>query len=511
MIAELSENQLVDGMRLVSRLGEGGMGTVWKAEYLGAPVAVKFLKGAGAKHHFAMEAVGQYRLSKDPAPEARYFGKIEHYQPDGTPYLRMEYLDGTDLARALSRGGMPVPRALELMEHLLSAMAFAHERGFVHGDLKPQNVILPASGETPIKIIDCGFGYAIDRETPPEELELSYGKSLRSASLGVSTSVYAAPERFTRRFLDDPVVAKSCDVYSLGRIFYQMLSGEEPANVFPLEGRVAGATRALDVFLAGCVQNRAEGRWGSAGEALAAFRAVRGGAVVVEPVRVTEPEPLRAIPVDSTCPSCKGALPYEGWFCSACGWERPGPVPSVVRCGFCGWNGASSAKYCSRCGTLLLIAGGLKGALRFCLVMGLLACVWSNVSAIIDLAENPRYNPGYYDGWTSSSYYYYSDPDYVAAAFGGLIFWVLFTIGGWVQLRFALRRPATPLLWSCVPMFVFACLSIACLANSRGSGDHEGFSAANMIVGGLFSTVGFIWILVERSRWYRRWRPVSVP
>lgn|GEM_PF-3110544 len=511
MSTELEEGQIVEGMRLVSRLGEGGMGTVWKAEYLGAAVAVKFLKGAGAQHHFAMEAVGQYRLSKDPASEARYFGKIEHYQPEGTPYLRMEYLDGTDLARALARGGMPVPRALELMEHLLSAMAFAHDRGFVHGDLKPQNVILPASGEVPIKIIDCGFGYAIDRETPPEELELSYGKSLRSASLGVSTSVYAAPERFTRRFLDDPGVAKSCDVYSLGRIFYQMISGEEPANVFPLEGRVAGATRALDVFLAGCVQNRAEGRWGSAREALQAFRAVRSGAVVVEPLRVTEPEPLRAIPVDQSCPSCKGALAHDARFCSACGWERPGPSPTVVRCGFCGWNGASTVKYCSRCGTLLTVGGGLKGSNRFFVITGLLACVWCNVFAIIDLSENPHYNPGYYDGWSSSSYYFYSDPDYVACALGGLVFYVLFTFIAWTQLRFAMRRPATPLVWSCVLMLVFACLSLASLVNSRGSGDHEGFSATNMIVAGLFSIGGFIWILTERSRWYRRWRPVAVP
>lgn len=515
MTAELVEGQVVEGMRLVSRIGEGGMGSVWRAEYLGAPVAVKFLKGAGARHHFAMEAVGQYRLSKDPAPEARYFGKIEHYQPDGTPYLRMEYIDGADLGRALAGGAMPFPRTLELMEHMLAAMAFAHDRGFVHGDLKPQNVILPASGDTPVKIIDCGFGYAIDRETPPEELELSYGKSLRSVSLGVSTSIYAAPERFTRKFLDDPGVAKSCDVYSLGRIFYQMLTGEEPANVFPLEGRVPGATRALDVFLAGCVQNRAEGRWGSAREALAAFRAVRSGAVVVEPARaaIAEPAraaepPLMAIPVEQGCPSCRAPLSHDARFCSACGWERPGPSPTVVRCDYCGWNGAATVKYCARCGTMLTLGGGLKGALRFSLIAAFLASLFGVIAGIVDLAENPQFRSSYYDGWSYSSSYFYSDPDYVAAAFGGLVFWAIFALAAWVQLRFALRRPATVLLWSIVPMLLFTCLSIASLANSR-SGVHEEVCAANLIVGGLLSVGGFVWILAERSRWYRRWRPLS--
>ncbi len=509
MTTELAAGQVIDGMKLVSQIGEGGLGAVWRAEYLGAPVAVKFLKGAGARHHFAMEAVGQYRLSKEPALEARSFAKIEHYQPEGeAPYLRMELIEGEDLGRALTRGALPFDRAMALMESLLAAMAFAHDRGFVHGDLKPANLILAAAGDPPIRIIDCGFGYAIDRETPPAELALSGGKSLRSMSMGVSTSIYAAPERFTRRFIDDPDVARSCDVYSLGRIFYQMLSGEEPANVFPLEGRGAGVTRAIDRFLAGCVQNRCEVRWANAREALAAFLAARRAPHALDsPAPAFHPgtAPIPATPVSSLCPKCNAGMPASSRYCSACGYERPTPPPVAVLCPQCRWEGAGGVRYCGRCGTLLTFGGGIKGLVWTFVLLSLSAAIWSFVSECVDLSENPHYISSYHDPWTSHDSYPYSEPDYVAAAFGGVLVWLLASVASWALFRWRLRRPATPLLWSCLLTMTTAVLAAISLGESRSSSDHEGFSASTLGLGGLVSIGGFVWILVERAAWRRRW------
>ncbi len=205
--------------RLEGRLGQGGMGTVYKAHHtlMDKPVAVKVLRGDLAGDHeavarFHREARSASRLDHEHVIRVTDFGVSD----DGLLFLVMELLDGESLGALVGRGALEPRRAATLAQAIAQALAHAHEQGVVHRDLKPDNVFLARRGNrSVVKVLDFGLAKIGS--------ELGAGPSITKAGVVFGTPEYMAPEQAEGLAID----ARS-DLYSLGVILYQMLVGELP-------------------------------------------------------------------------------------------------------------------------------------------------------------------------------------------------------------------------------------------------------------------------------------------
>jgi serine/threonine-protein kinase len=213
----------VGSFHVLRALGRGGMGTVYLAEHpiIGSRVAIKFLHESMAA---SPELVARFY------DEARAVNRIGHENivgifdlsmlPPNHYYIVMEYLDGESLAAQLRRGAVSVDEGVSILVQLCDALQCAHERGVVHRDLKPDNVfVLRRRGAPFVKLLD--FGIAKLRDAP------AGGHTV--AGMLVGTPEYMAPEQCDNR----PVDARA-DVYALGVMAYQLLTG-----VLPFSGSIA--------------------------------------------------------------------------------------------------------------------------------------------------------------------------------------------------------------------------------------------------------------------------------
>jgi WD40 repeat protein len=203
----------VPGYEVLAELGHGGMGVVYRARHLrlGRLVALKVVRGGAcadprALDRFRAEAGALARLQHPNIVQIHEVG--EH---DGLPYLALEYVDGGSLARRPGGTPLPVRAAAELVRTLAGAVHHAHRMGVVHRDLKPANVLLTAAG-TP-KVTDFGLAKILEQE----------GETHSGAVLG--TPGYMAPEQAAGRIRD---VGPAADVYALGAILYELLTGRPP-------------------------------------------------------------------------------------------------------------------------------------------------------------------------------------------------------------------------------------------------------------------------------------------
>ena len=222
VVGRLGTNDIfAERYRILGHLGSGGMGHVYRAEHIGLnkPVALKVLGKRSAEYvaRFEREARAIARL--DHAGCVRIF---DHGTDDrGVPYIAMELIDGPTLALALSEDSFAVPRALDTTRALLVALAHAHAHGVVHRDLKPENIMFAAqrsrsdSGEPawlgrPV-IIDFGLASLAD------------SAGITGDGFAMGSPSYIAPERLR----GEPHDARA-DVYAVGVILYEMLSGLRP-------------------------------------------------------------------------------------------------------------------------------------------------------------------------------------------------------------------------------------------------------------------------------------------
>jgi protein kinase-like protein len=218
--------------RIVRLIGDGGMGTVYEAhhEFLETSVALKFLhadlaKRAGLGSRFLQEARVSARIR---SPHVTHVTDVDQ-TADGSPYLVMELLHGEPLQQAMDRmGKLPPEQAVDFALQILSGLEAAHAIGVVHRDLKPDNVfIVPGSGGPLLKLID--FGIAKLRAST------EFQKGLTRAGVIMGTPEYMAPEQL---FAAENVDHRA-DLYSLGVILFEMLSGRRPADGDEVEAIVA--------------------------------------------------------------------------------------------------------------------------------------------------------------------------------------------------------------------------------------------------------------------------------
>ena len=210
--------------RLDERLGIGGMGTVYRAVHLliDRPVAVKvlnrlFVEDEAARTRFRREARAAGRLQHPNAVTVTDFGESQ----DGYVYLVMELLEGRTLRDVLAKEApLDVARSVALMLQISAAVAAAHEAGIIHRDLKPANIFIVQRAEVPavVKVLDFGIA-----KLAAELLDEEDAQALTQIGAMIGTPRYMSPEQ-----CDGVELTPAADVYSLGCILYEMLTGTVP-------------------------------------------------------------------------------------------------------------------------------------------------------------------------------------------------------------------------------------------------------------------------------------------
>ncbi|HYQ42131.1 MAG TPA: serine/threonine-protein kinase [Polyangiaceae bacterium] len=288
--------------RIVRLIGDGGMGTVYEArhEFLETSVALKFLhadlaKRAGLGSRFLQEARVSAQIR---SPHVTHVTDVDQ-TADGSPYLVMELLHGEPLQQAMDRmGKLPPDQAVNFALQILSGLESAHAIGVVHRDLKPDNVfIVPASGGPLLKLID--FGIAKLRAST------AFQKGLTRAGVIMGTPEYMAPEQL---FAAENVDLRA-DLYSLGVILFEMLSGRRPADGDEVEQIVAsvvsgnvrhladlepGLAPGLVAVVERALRPDREARFSSALEMRAALAPFAGALVTGQIAAVGQPLPRSA-------------------------------------------------------------------------------------------------------------------------------------------------------------------------------------------------------------------------
>ena len=208
----------IHGYEILEKLGEGGMGAVYKARHtrLKKIVAIKMLRNdrledqhAVARFEREMEAVG--KLEHPNLVRAMDAG-----EQDGTHYLVMEYVPGIDLSKLVARHGpLPIADACELIRQAALGLQSAHEHGLVHRDIKPSNLILSTSGT--LKILDLGLAL-LGGESGWD------GRELTDPGQMMGTLDYMSPEQGA----GSKKVDIRADIYTLGATFYKLLTGQAP-------------------------------------------------------------------------------------------------------------------------------------------------------------------------------------------------------------------------------------------------------------------------------------------
>ncbi len=219
---------------ILELLGRGGMGSVYKAKQksLDRMVALKIIDPdantkPGFAERFVREARALAQMNHPNIVTVHDFG-----QADGLYYLVMEYIDGVNLREMLRAKRLEPRQALDIVPVVCDALQYAHDHGVVHRDIKPENILVDKSGR--VKIADFGLAKLLNR---------SVGEvSLTQTNHVMGTMNYMAPEQWERPLEVD----HRADIYSLGVVIYEMLTGELPIGRFALPSQKVQIDVRLD-------------------------------------------------------------------------------------------------------------------------------------------------------------------------------------------------------------------------------------------------------------------------
>ena len=258
--------QTISHYKVSGKIGEGGMGIVYKAEdtKLNRPVALKFLaahllRDEESRKRFEREAKAAAALNH---PNICTIHEID--EVDGGTFLALEFIEGESLQKKIERGPLPFQEALDFARQIADGLQAAHQKGVVHRDIKPGNVII--TPENRAKILD--FGLAL----------LTEGSKLTQFDTALGTIAYMSPEQTMAAGTDDRT-----DIWALGVVLYEMVSGQRPfrgdydqAVVYsitneqpePLTGLRTGVPMELERIVGKCLAKDAAQRFQRADELL---------------------------------------------------------------------------------------------------------------------------------------------------------------------------------------------------------------------------------------------------
>jgi predicted Ser/Thr protein kinase len=254
----------IDGYEVLAELGRGGMGVVYRAHHvrLDRPVAVKLLpaesgRDAAFAERFTREARALARLNHPSIITIYDFG-----QAGGQSYFVMEYVEGTNLRQRMRAGRLSPEEALRIALQVCDALQYAHELGIVHRDVKPENVLLDRLGR--VKIADFGLVKLLNRK--------STQYTLTGPWQAMGTLHYMAPEQTENR----PALDHRADIYSLGVMLYEMLTGELPLGRFAPPSQRSPVDPRLDEIVLRALEREPEHRYQNVGELKAALEELVG-------------------------------------------------------------------------------------------------------------------------------------------------------------------------------------------------------------------------------------------
>ncbi len=258
-------------LEIIELLGQGGMGYVYKARQKGLDrlVALKLLPpevstDAGFAERFEREARAMAKLSHPGIVIVHDSG-----QAGGLYYFVMEYVDGLNLRELLNRneGRIEMDQALRIVHSVCDALDYAHDEGVIHRDIKPENILLDTKGR--VKIADFGLAKLLgsDDDGTPSRLTLNSPQQL------LGTPYYMSPEQTERPLTVD----HRADIYSVGVVFYEMLTGELPLGRFPLPSEIGRGEPVVDEIIARTLDKNPDRRFQRASEVRTAVASALSG------------------------------------------------------------------------------------------------------------------------------------------------------------------------------------------------------------------------------------------
>jgi serine/threonine-protein kinase len=279
----------IGSYRLSSKIGEGGMGVVWRAEdtALGRDVALRFLPGQLVEER---ERLARFRRAAQSLAALNHPNIASIYgfhEEGGRPFLAMELVPGEDLARLLAAGRLPVKDAVAIARQVAEGMEAAHDAGFVHRDLKPANILVTPAGQ--VRILDIGLARALEGEGSAVEASMSPTLTTPATRDGVilGTAAFMSPEQARGRPVD-----RRTDIWAFGTILFEMLSGARAFTGETVSDTVAAILRtepdrdrlpattppALRRLIGRCLEKDPRRRLRDMGEARIALEDVAAGA-----------------------------------------------------------------------------------------------------------------------------------------------------------------------------------------------------------------------------------------
>ncbi len=291
-------------LEIIECLGRGGMGVVYKARQpkLDRLVALKILapeKGGDPKFAgwFLREAQALARLNHPNIVTVHDFGEA-----DGMFFLLMEFVEGVSLRQLLQTGKLQPEEALAIVPKICEALQYAHELGIVHRDIKPENVLLDKQGR--VKIADFGIAKILSPLTRPSGALSPSEEGERVAVRGqnltqdqvVGTPHYMAPEQVEK----PQTVDHRADIYSLGVVLYEMLTGELPLGKFAPPSRKVQVDVRLDEVVLHALEKEPDRRYQYAREVKTDVETIAGTAAAPRPSSAAPARPPEPWPASRT-------------------------------------------------------------------------------------------------------------------------------------------------------------------------------------------------------------------
>jgi tRNA A-37 threonylcarbamoyl transferase component Bud32 len=264
-------------LEILELLGKGGMGTVYKARQtkLDRLVALKVLPGEAGRdpsfaERFLREARALARLNHPGIVAVHDFGEL-----GGLLYFVMEFVEGANLRQVIRSGNLNADQSLAIVTQVCNALRYAHNENIIHRDIKPENILLDKQGRA--KIADFGLAKLLG----PERID----HTLTATQQAMGTLHYMAPEQLESAAKVD----HRADIYSLGVVFYEMLTGQLPRGKFAPPSHKAGVDARLDAVVLRALESEPERRYQQVSEMQTAVEAITQPGGLPDVAGVTAP------------------------------------------------------------------------------------------------------------------------------------------------------------------------------------------------------------------------------